>query len=268
MGNEPLTQANLEAALAGLPLGMLRYLPSTGSTNDEAARLAADDAPDLSLVLADEQRRGRGRLERRWFTPPGAALAVSLVLRQPADDTAALAHLTALGALAVCLALQEVYQLPAEIKWPNDVLVNGRKCTGVLVETFWIGSQLEAAILGIGINVSPAAVPPAADLLFPATSVESELGSPVERLELLRAVLARLLTWRAQLGSPAFLHAWEARLALRGELVRVVSQSGEGAESETVGEIVGLAADGALRLRTPAGTEVAIQFGELRLRRA
>ncbi len=211
-----MDQAALEKLLAGLPLGSVRYFASLGSTNDLAIRWAAAGAPDLSLVAADEQTAGRGRLNRRWYTPPGSALAFSLILRSgglpPAllSSPALLTRLTALGALAACETLNQALppMLPAQIKWPNDVIATRRKLAGILVELQWAGEQMDAAILGIGINVSRDAIPPAEELNFPATCVEEAVGEGVDRWELLRSVVASLLAWRAELESERFLEAW------------------------------------------------------------
>ncbi len=102
----------------------------------------------------------------------GQTLIPSLFLRQ-----------TALGALAVCQTFREKYALPAEIKWPNDVLVNRSKLAGILVEAHWQGDQLQAVILGIGINIAPESVPVESELIYPATCVQTVLGRPVDRLE-------------------------------------------------------------------------------------
>jgi BirA family biotin operon repressor/biotin-[acetyl-CoA-carboxylase] ligase len=256
----------LEQALAGLPLGSIRYDAQTGSTNADAARWAEAGAPDLALVVADEQTAGRGRQGRRWLTPAGASLAFSLVLR-PASSKFNPAHLTALGALAVCEALFDLYHLEGQIKWPNDVLLERRKVGGILVEAFWQGQNLTTAILGIGVNVTRAAVPDEADLVFPATCVEASLGKSVDRLELLKAVLSHLLGWQPRLGSQEFLHAWEERLAFRNEWIRVlpVSSPAQPPGFEE-GQILGLEADGALRLCDRAGWTLVFHTGEVSLR--
>lgn len=273
-------ERSLQASLNGLALGPLRYFERTGSTNDEAARWAAEGAPDLALVVADEQIAGRGRMGRCWHTPPGAALAFSLVLRPPQEGEAAPArqsatHLTALGALALADALESLYRLPAEIKWPNDVLVQRRKLAGILAEAQWQGEALQAVILGIGVNVEPEAVPDDPALNFPAASVAGclqALAAPgekpptVERLELLRALLEKLLAWRLHLGSSRFLQAWEQRLAFKGEWVRV-TRNDHGVAAHTLeGMVLGLDPDGALRLGDRAGRVHAIQAGEVHLR--
>jgi len=258
----------LEQALADLPLGPVRYFAQTGSTNADAARWVEAGAPDLALAVADEQTAGRGRMGRRWLTPPGTALAFSLVLRAEIGELApAPALLTALGALAVCDALLEQYHLATQIKWPNDVLLERRKLGGILVEASWQGESLRTAILGIGVNVTRAAVPDEADVIFPATCVEAASGRPVDRLELLHAVLRQLLEWRLRLGSEEFLHAWEERLAFRNEWVSVSPGSGEALQPEfQEGQIQGLEADGALRLRNRAGQAFTLHAGEVSLR--
>jgi BirA family biotin operon repressor/biotin-[acetyl-CoA-carboxylase] ligase len=276
----------IEKVLAGLPLGPIRYFDRIDSTNTEAARWAAAGAPDLSLVVADEQIAGKGRLGRRWHTPPGSALAFSLVLRLQIADGGGqagasvhftdISRLTALGALGVREALQDLYGLPAAIKWPNDVLVGGKKLAGILVEANWQGDSLTAAVLGIGINVAPSSVPPAEAVSFPATSVDASLQEKdpersAERLTLLRAVLDKVLAWRARLTTPDFITAWEAALAFRGEWVSVfqdIQEIGEGGSdaARREGQIIGLSPDGALRLRSRSGEEFTIQVGEIHLR--
>ena len=124
--------APLQSILTGLPLGGLRYFDSIGSTNDEALAWARAGAPDYSLVVADTQTAGRGRLQRRWVTNPGAALAFSLVLWPAPQERQCLPRFSPLGAVAVRQALAVVFGLPAEIKWPNDVLLGRCKVAGVL----------------------------------------------------------------------------------------------------------------------------------------
>jgi BirA family biotin operon repressor/biotin-[acetyl-CoA-carboxylase] ligase len=266
----------LTTALSGLALGPLRFFEQVDSTNSEAARWADSGAPDLALVVADEQTAGRGRQGRKWFTPAEAALAFSLVLRQAPGaaasedqtfDSALLMRLTALGALAVCQVLQEKYALPAEIKWPNDVLVKRRKLAGILAEVYWQGDQLQAVILGIGINIAPDSVPIEAQLSYPATCIQTELGRPVERLEVLKAVLENVLKWRTRLHEPDFLSAWDQHLAFKGEWVTIFENDSAGTISRQ-GCVLGLDEQGQLRLIDRAGEEFRLLTGELRLRPA
>ncbi len=265
-----MNQAELEAVLQDLPLQRLRYFDRIGSTNDEAARRAAAGAQDLSLVIADEQTAGKGRAGRSWFTPPSAALAFSLVLRPPPDHVSILARYSALGALSVHDVLQKKYGLQARIKWPNDVIVHAKKVCGILAEAQWDGSALSSVVLGVGINVAPASVDehflPPSRLIFAAGCLETELGRPVDRLELLHQVLRSMLNWREKLATPEFLQAWENSLVFLGEWV-ILSAGGDlHSTPRQEGRMLGLAPDGSLRLQTADGQEVRVQAGDLRLR--
>ncbi len=252
-----MDEKTIRNALQPLELPAVRYLPVTASTNTEALQWAAQGAPDLAVVIADEQTAGRGRDGRRWHTPPGAALAVSVVLRAGPDDVYGPPRLAGLGAISIALALRDVYGLPAQIKWPNDVLLSGRKVAGVLVETVWQGDAWQYAVVGMGVNVRPAAVP--ADVRFPATDIERVLGKGVVRSELLYEILKSLVAWRSRLGSPAFMQTWEGLLAYRGETVTLMLAQAP----NVTGTLVGLADDGVLRLRLPDGGLQMFSVGEI-----
>jgi BirA family biotin operon repressor/biotin-[acetyl-CoA-carboxylase] ligase len=251
-----------QKALASFSLPEVRFFDSIGSTNDEALAWATEGAADLSLVIADEQIAGRGRAGRKWATPPGAALAFSLILRPAPIEAESPSLFTGLGALALVDALKK-YELAAQIKWPNDVLLNRKKCAGILVESVWTGEALDAVVLGMGVNVLAASVPPANEVLFPATSVEAELGRPVDRAELLRAIIESLLKWRPTIASGELVKAWEEALAFKQERVQVWDGSGSPLE----GRIVGLESDGGLRLLAAKRDKiVTVHFGEMHLR--
>lgn len=249
--------------MAGLPLGQIHYHAEIGSTNDAAQVLLEQGAPDGTLVVADAQTRGRGRLGRKWVTTPGAALAFSLALRPGPEEMERLAFYAPLAGLAVCQALVEGYHLPAEVKWPNDVLLGRRKTCGVLVEAVWLGSRLQGVVVGIGLNVAPSAVPPDSEVLFPATCVELAAGQKVERVELLAAILGCFYQLRPQMGTPPFMQLWQERLAFRGEEVRV-DQPQPGAA--LTGRVDGLDDNGNLRLVSQAGQAVSVAVGDVRLR--
>ena len=132
---------------------------------------------------------------------------------------------------------------------------------GILVESTWIGARANAFVLGLGINVLRGSVPPADQVLFPATSLEAELGRPVDRVELLHDALSSLITWRFKLGSDEFLKAWEAALAFRGEQIRLAKEN----EQPVIGELLGLQSDGSLQMR--ANDKIlTVQIGEIHLR--
>ena len=259
-----MDSTTLHQTLLSLPLGGLRYFESIGSTNDEALAWAMHGAADFSLVLADEQTAGRGRAGRKWVTPRGAALAFSLILRPSASESASPSLVTGLGAVAIVDALRSL-GLIAQIKWPNDVLIHGKKVAGLLAETSWSGDKPEAIILGIGVNVFAASLPPPAELSFPATSIETELGQIPERFDLLRNTLQLIVYWRERLAGGELLEAWNQSLAYKGQQVRVW----KGMEPALSGIADGLEADGSLRLRSAErGKFVTVHFGEMHLRPA
>jgi BirA family biotin operon repressor/biotin-[acetyl-CoA-carboxylase] ligase len=258
-----MDERSITTALAGLSLPSLHYFSSIGSTNDFASSLIEKDAPDGALVVADEQTQGRGRLDRRWETRPGSAIAFSLVIHPEPHELPFLGLFPALCGLAVCATLRDRYILAAQVKWPNDVLIRRRKTCGVLVEAHWSGSQLLGLVAGIGVNISPGSVLDEASLVFPATCVESELGRPVDRETLLAEILAAFYSWRLRLGSEEFLTAWENWLAFKDEWVRVEQPAGP-----VNGRLLGVAPDGSLRLRTEAGQVLEIAVGDVRLRPA
>ncbi len=259
-----MDEKSLKAALRDLPLGGLRFYRQAGSTNDLALAWAADEAPDFSLVLADEQTSGRGRAGRKWYTLPGSALALSLILRPNSDEAETISLFSGLGALALTESLHKSFGLPAQIKWPNDVLVTGRKLAGILVESVWLGEQVESVVLGMGLNVLRGSVPPPEKLEFPATCLEDILKAPMARESILHGILSALLEWRPRLGSRDFLKAWEERLAYRGEQVQVWG----GSENPQTGTLLGLEADGSVRLLSPDGHPFLAHFGDMHLRPA
>lgn len=259
--NDPLTEADLRDRLHGRPL---RYFDSINSTMDEAKQWLQTDADSQSLhcavIIADEQRRGRGRMGRTWHTPPGVALALSVILLPPQD---ALHQVTMLGALAICDLLEG---LPADasprpstgIKWANDVLLNGRKVSGILSEALWSpsGDRLLGVVLGMGLNVRVTFDDPA--LSAKATSIEPEYGQTFQRAELIERLLHHVDTWSAQLGSERLSEAWRSRLITLGQRVTITLPTGtiRGTADE-------VESGGALWIRSDDGTRQRIIAGDL-----
>ncbi len=254
----------LKKTLSKLTIGDLRYFDSIGSTNDEALAWAADDAPDYSIVIADEQTQGRGRLNRKWFTPKGSALAFSLILRPSADQYAHLTRTVGLAALSIAESCRELGLAP-RIKWPNDILLNGKKTAGILIETVWLGDRVDSVVVGMGINVHSASVPPQEFLQFPATSFEDELGKEtLSREQILYNIINAFISWRERTGSDELIKVWEESLAFRGEQVQLQT----GTETPLTGELLGLEPDGSLRLRDAHDKSIIIRFGDISLRPA
>lgn len=257
-------QKKLQSTLASLPLAEIRYFDTTGSTNDEALAWATEDAQDLSLVVANHQTTGRGREGRKWITFPGTALAFSLILRPEAEEAQVPSLFTGLGAMALLDSLKKL-GLKAKIKWPNDVLVKRRKVAGILVESVWSGDALDTVVLGMGVNVLAGSNPQIEELLFPATNLEAEIGSPTSRLDLLKDILTGVIHWRTKMSSGELVKEWDRNLAFKGELVDVW----QGKEEPVTGSVLGLEPDGSLRLLSSRDDKImTIQFGEIHLRPA
>lgn len=256
-----MNEETLNAVLGDLPLGGIRFFPRTGSTNEDALIWAQAEAPDMSLVVAKQQTRGRGRGGSSWLTLAEGALAFSLVLRPCQKEVFHFTRFTGLGALAAAGMLERLDLEPA-IKWPNDLLLNRRKVAGVLVESLWTGTRLDAVILGVGLNVGRGSLPAAQVLAFPATCIEEATGCSLEREALLRGFLIAMLEWRPKMGSAAFLQAWEQRLAFRKEDV-ILQGVGNG---DVTAVISGLEQDGSLRLIARDGTRILLPDGTVHLR--
>jgi BirA family transcriptional regulator, biotin operon repressor / biotin---[acetyl-CoA-carboxylase] ligase len=183
----------------------LFYFPAIGSTNDVAARLAGGGAPEGTTVAAEAQTAGRGRLGRTWFSPQGAGLYVSVVVRPdtggrrgvPSAGPGLPAMLTLAAGVALAEAVRETTGLPAEIKWPNDLVFGRRKLAGILAEASAQGAEIEYVILGFGVNVRPVTYPP--DVASRATSIEAELGRPIDRGLLLARALEGMSACREAL---------------------------------------------------------------------
>jgi len=267
-----LDLSTVRAALTTRVFGRnLVILPSTGSTNDVAKDLAARGAPEGTVVVADEQTAGRGRMGRRWLAPPGTCLLCSILFRPTLPPTRT-NRLTMLCSLAAADAVEQVAGLRVALKWPNDLIVrtqspkskaqNWRKLAGVLTETGMVGERLEFVVVGIGVNVN---VPPEAlpNLAPDATSILAEVGRPVDRVTLLAALLAKVEQQYEPLRAGESPHQeWAARLATLGRLVEATTSGGVlTGVAESVDE------DGALLLRTPNGTLHRLVAGDVTLAR-
>jgi len=257
---QELNLLSLTAALKDLQLGGIRYYPTIGSTNDLAINWAGDNAPDMSLVIADEQSSGRGRNGRKWYSPAGESLAFSLILRLENNETRSIGLFSALGALAVVQAIFEIDAgLDPKIKWPNDILINNKKVCGILTEAAWSGDRIESLVIGIGVNVFQGSIPSVDTLNYPATCLEDLTSSKINRLDLLHKILITITEWRKRIDTSSFIDAWLERLAFRGEKVSIWSENSQSKD----GIILGLASDGSLCLQDSNGQNFTCYFGEV-----
>ena len=217
----------------------VKYFDQVESTNDAAKAWLAAGAPEGAVVIADEQTRGRGRRGRSWHSPPNAGLALSLVL-QP--ESAHLPRVNLVAALSVYDLVRECGCEQVGIKWPNDVLADGLKVSGILPEAVWEASRLKGAILGIGVNVRLDFSGSA--LRHSAISLEDVAERQLDRGELIASLLRRLDHWYRLIASPALFAAWKSRLITLSQPVRV---------GEIEGVAVDVTADGALLIRDEQG---------------
>jgi BirA family biotin operon repressor/biotin-[acetyl-CoA-carboxylase] ligase len=248
------------AALTTRRLGRpTRFFPSIGSTNDVVHELAAAGAAAGLLVLADEQTAGRGRLDRSWWAPPAASVLMSLLLR-PALSARLAGQLPMCLGLAAVEGIEAVTGLRPALKWPNDVVWDGRKLGGMLTELRADGERLDYAVLGLGLNVNLTFDEPAADgLAAIAVSLRMAAGRPVDRAALVIALLERCEAWYERLLSGESLHeAWASRLDTLGRQIIVALPVGT-----LTGVAVGVTPEGALIVRRPDGTNETIWAGDV-----
>jgi BirA family biotin operon repressor/biotin-[acetyl-CoA-carboxylase] ligase len=236
-----------------------QYYPCISSTNDAAARLADAGAAEGTWVVADEQTAGRGRRGRTWVSPPGAGLYVSVIFRPVAGASL----LTLMAGVAAAQGVRAATGLAPGVKWPNDLVIEPpgersgfsrfRKLAGILAEASATGGELQSVVVGIGINLTSAAYPPDVDAR--ATSLEGELGRPIERAAVLVELLAALASWRNALSEGRqreLLDAWRVLApSSRGRRVRWMA-----APDRAIGGITqGIDDTGALLVKTDAGVE-------------
>ncbi|HKB07796.1 MAG TPA: biotin--[acetyl-CoA-carboxylase] ligase [Candidatus Polarisedimenticolia bacterium] len=237
------------------------YYPTIGSTNDRALDLASAGEAEGAVILAEEQTGGRGRRERTWHSPARMGIYVSLILR-PCVPAMRAPLFTFTAAVAVVEALREVGGLPATIKWPNDVVVAGRKIAGILAETRGSDPMIREMVLGLGVNVNQRREDFAPEVLDRATSMRIELGGVIDRAIILGAFLggferrySRLIAGhRSEL-----LREWESLSALPPGHIVVV----EGPSGRSEGRMAGVDEEGALLLTQADGCTARVPFGEI-----
>ena len=237
------------------------YWPEIGSTNDEAKRLAREGAPDGTLVITDYQTKGRGRLDRGWVAPRGSSLLMSIIFR-PELAARQIQRLTMSCGLAVADAIEQQTGLRSGLKWPNDIVIAEAKAGGILTEIEVKGTDVEFAVVGMGLNVNldPALLP--ADMPVAATSLCHQSGADVPRLLLLWSVLEKIEERYLALKAGKSPHdQWAARLVTLGQVVTV---SGMGPAVEGVAE--GVDEDGSLLVRLADGLLETVLAGDVTTR--
>ena len=239
------------------------YYDIAKTTNDLAKELAGQGAPNGAIVLAEEQNSGRGRLGRYWHSPKHKGIYFSTILHPPVSLAEA-SQVTMVSAVALALAIRRVTGVPAGIKWPNDLLVGGRKLCGILTEMSAEMDRIEYLVVGAGLNVNHTGEDFTPDILDTATSLRLESGSEQSRVALIQAMLEEFekwyLIWLEQ-GFATVLTKWKELSVSLHCPVRVftIKESWEG-WAQDVDE------SGALILRLPDGTLRSFISGEVSLR--
>jgi BirA family biotin operon repressor/biotin-[acetyl-CoA-carboxylase] ligase len=224
-----------EAALRGTRF-RVRWVAETGSTNDDLLAAAGEGAADGAVLVADHQHAGHGRRGRSWQARPGSSLLVSILLR---PDLAAdrLHQLTTAVGVAAAEAIDEEVAVPVGLKWPNDLVAvtpdGERKLGGILAEASWSGSRLDAVVVGLGLNVTwPPTVPD--ELEGIAVALNHLTGEPLDRGDLLVALLLRLEGILARPSAAGLVERWRHLATTLGREVRVELASGALVEGEAV----------------------------------
>ena len=240
----------------------LVYLETVDSTNDLAKKLADQGAPEGTLVVADEQTGGKGRRGRAWCTPKGSAIAMTIVLRPDIRPELA-SMVTLVMGLSVAKAIGSLYPVSVGIKWPNDVVVNGKKICGILTEMSAEMTGIHYLVIGTGINTNVEEFPE--EIQSVAASLIKELGEKVNRAELIAACLKYFEEYYEKYiaaGNLAPLKEdYEALLLNRNNKVRVLEPN-----HEYTGLSLGINEDGELLVEKEDGTVTAVYAGEVSVR--
>ena len=242
------------------PVGhLVHYFKETGSTNDEAFRIAQAGAPHGTALVAERQTAGKGRMHRVWHSPAGANIYTSVILRPPFEPARA-GQIAIAAGVALVQTLDPFCPGRVDLKWPNDVLIGGKKVCGILAQMKLAGAEIDFVVLGIGINVNLSQDELPEDIRNIATSLRIETGADVSRDDLIIRVYENLTKWYRNLVNAGFepvRRAWLAHAPMIGRDVSV------GFENELiVGRAVGLDEDGALLILSADGTQRRVSAGD------
>lgn len=234
MNRNAIKKERIEQWLGEAASGMeLQIFEELDSTNRYVKELAENGAPEGVVVIAEAQSRGRGRLGRSFFSPEGTGIYMTVLLR-PKIELQNAVRLTSMTAVAVAEAIERVCEVPAQIKWVNDIFLNQKKVCGILAEAGIdaAGQTLKYAVVGIGINVGKMVFPD--ELKEIATSVEKECGQEIQREVLIAEVLRSLRKWYPSIQDGSFLPESKRRSVLLGKEIQVHCHDGSFYEAVAV----------------------------------
>lgn len=263
--NKNLINSNLDTDFVGSKIHIFDKLPSTNQTAHE---LAMAGAPEGTVIIAESQTAGKGRRGRVWYSPSGRNIYTSIILR-PSISPENAPKLTLVAAVALTEAiiesLKEFGVHSPGIKWPNDILIDKKKCAGILTEMKMSSDSLNFVIIGIGINVNMDLCDIPTELETLATSLSIEGKDTLSREQILQSLYSKIENWYKRYLSEGFLPVkkrWEVLSAIKGTLVRAAS-SIDGLHSYEEGEAMGLNGEGELLIKKNDGTVVAVRTGDI-----
>jgi BirA family transcriptional regulator, biotin operon repressor / biotin---[acetyl-CoA-carboxylase] ligase len=236
------------------------YFPVIDSTNVRARMIADRGAPEGTVVVAEAQLKGKGRRGRSWFSPAGEGVTVSVILRPRVPPSEA-PQLVLMAAVAAAEALLAQAALPVSIKWPNDILVGGKKIAGILTEMRLAGDRIDHVVIGMGVNVNTPAESLPSEIAAIATSLCAVTGRTFSRAGLLRTYLEKLEGWYAIFRERRF----EAIRDRWLEIARIVGKQVKiaGVDRTYEGEVVDIDPTGFLILKSPDGGVQRILAGDV-----
>lgn len=240
--------------------GKFHYFAELGSTNVHARTLAEQGAAEGEFVIAEAQTHGRGRLGRRWESPPGVNLYFSVILR-PRFLPVHAPQITLMAAVALAETIAPLIEQAPVIKWPNDILVHGRKLAGVLSEAACDSERIDYVILGIGLNINYRAVSMPSEIRRRATSVADLIGKPINRESITVRLIQNLDRCYGELeeyGFEALRSRWDVFFGLRGRRIRI-----ENHEQVVIGRALGIDRNGALIIEDDFGKLQNVYAGDV-----
>ena len=254
---DKLLPFEIQSGLKTKTLGKhIKYFDSIASTMDIAFQLGIEGADEGTVVCAESQSKGKGRLGRSWASPKGKGIYMSVILR-PSVSPADAAKLTLLSAVATCEAIEKLFNINAKIKWPNDILIDNKKIAGILTELSAEMDRVRFVVIGIGVNVnaSLSQLPPN------ATSIRNETGRKGSRIRLLQEILRSLEKWYEEVnkqGFEAVIARWKRLSSTLGQHVRVADLTGD-----VEGEAIDLDEYGGLIIQSQNGLTVKRMTGDV-----
>ena len=261
MNEKVFSYTTISKSLATTKFGHpLYYCNTTSSTNNDAKTHALNGDPEGTLIVANEQTAGRGRFNRRWFTPKGSGLAVSFILRSKLSNPQ-ISQIPMLGALATAYAIEQICNISPKLKWPNDIWIEQKKIAGILVETSYTANLPEWQILGVGINVNSRPLK-VTNPSYDVSCLADIIGHKVDRVKLLQQLVHNVGLLYSQLDQNSIREEWQKRMLWKNQYIEVIDSGHNPIE----GIALGIESNGALIIQLSNGDQLKIYSGEIRLK--